>query len=110
MRTTNHKTPLVSDSQALAAWETPSAQCKWAACPINLADIPHRGGRYLHEGESKMSWNRYFGTCNPPPEVWDALKRFEANKCGSKDLVLLYAFTYYHVRMGFDEYGNEVPI
>lgn len=89
----------------LEAWEHSVTPCDSPACPVKLA---HSQGRYLHNGKH----NRHgpvFGSCNPPPDVWQAYDRTRAGNGTAEDMQLVESFREYHVFQGHARFGNGRP-
>lgn len=106
-----------------AAWLNTSTGCKEPNCPLPGIHVhaalpctsplcpikhPHLRGRYLHQGEfadqqpwpnsnEGGSWNKIWGSNNPPPEIWLAYFRYRAGIGSMENDMLVEDFTVSHM-------------
>lgn len=106
-----------------AAWLNTSTVCKEPTCPLPGVHIhapvpctsplcpikhPHFRGRYLHQGKfadqqpwpnsnEGGSWNKIWGSNNPPPEIWLAYFRYRAGIGSKENDTLIEDFTASHM-------------
>lgn len=111
--------------QEEADWLTGgTAPCTHPDCPIT---IPHNNGRYLHDNQpyideptrlrnerypsrprrESYTWHPLFGACNPPPSVWEALRRIESMQGSERDSETCMGFMEAHVVRADDEQGDD---
>lgn len=93
--------------------------CTHPDCPITA---PHKNGRYLHNNEHfrrgnqhhgsrprseiyPANWHPRWGTCNPPPSVWEAYRRICSRQGSQADDDMCNGFAAAHVVM--IEYGDS---
>ena len=92
-------------------WENNPYICDSQSCPIKHT---HNAGRYLHNDEySWIGYHYFFGSNNPPPEIWAALHRINNEysiQGSSTDDEVVIAFFENHVLLVFDSNGEEEAV
>ena len=90
-----HTRALVTQ-QAVDNWKNGGdAPCTFADCPVKA---PHNNGRYIHEGAEPVH-HYFFGTCKPPPEVFESFKQIERFEVWEEDEEKVLGFVGRHVRL-----------
>ena len=71
---------------------TPARPCRQKGCPVKEL---HSEGPYQHEGVFDKS-KRVWGTCNPPPNVWEAMARVKERTATDEDREMVLRFAECH--------------
>lgn len=88
--------PFTFEDEVKAWKECPLPTCCSPFCPIKE---PHSAGRYLYDDQLGFH-NEWFGTCNPPPLLWNAFWRLseQKNEGCSRDFERVAAFIDIHTK------------
>ena len=67
--------------------------CESDDCPIRE---PHKPGTYLHDDMAEQPKNSIWGHSNPPPYLWDTLRKYSKGKATPADIRAITVFQELH--------------